>query len=236
MNYFILPGNPPAKHFYNVWANEIRERSPQSQTAVASYPLLSGCSDSQEYFRQLARSVAAQFLEFRQSAPGASALVGHSLGGYLALKIYQEMPELVDACYLFHPFLRQPEARGRFLLKLAHDLRRFSSLETWLVRARPLVGLFLPEAHRLSDEEIHVFTQLAYHEHLSIAQDRTAPLLSEELQKKLHIYSTNGDTWCPPASISMLGTGLRHVNGAASHNFVVRKSERDLVFDFLRIV
>jgi pimeloyl-ACP methyl ester carboxylesterase len=236
VNYFFLPGNPPATHFYEVWGSEVRERSPQSRTAVAKYPLVEGYGDSQKYFEHLAQNVATQFLEFRERGPGPAALVGHSLGGYLALKILQAMPEEIDACYLFHPFLRQPEARGRVLLKLAHDLRRLSSLEKWLMRAKPLVSLFLPEARHLSSEEIHVFTQLAYHEHLSIAQDLTAPLIPHDLQKKLHVYSTNGDTWCPPESISLLGTELRHVNGPASHNFVVKQAERDLVFDFLRII
>ena len=236
MNYFILPGNPPATHFYKIWGAEIRERSPRTHTAVATYPLLHGCTDSHEYFRQLTGEVANQFLAFRERAQGPSALVGHSLGGYLALKILHAMPDKIDACYLLHPFLRQPEARGRLLLKLAHDLKRLSSLEKWLVRAKPVVSLFLPEARHLSSEEIHVFTQLAYHEHLSIAQDLAAPLLSQELQKKLHVYSTNGDTWCPPASIAHLGPELRHFNGPASHNFIVKKAERDLVFDFLRLV
>ena len=41
MNYFIIPGNPPALYFYQEWQKEIKAWQPQAHVFVSEYPLLS---------------------------------------------------------------------------------------------------------------------------------------------------------------------------------------------------
>ncbi|MEO5667663.1 MAG: hypothetical protein ABIR96_06375 [Bdellovibrionota bacterium] len=233
MNLFILPGNPPALHFYELWAQEIRAQHPESKIEIAHYPLWQSEGDSHAYFRDLVAVVTKQFLEFRKREGIQASLVGHSLGGYLALKILEKVPSEVEKCYLLHPFLRQPLKRGRALLKLAYELRCHTPMEKWLVRLQPLVSLALEEASKITAEEIHVFTQLAYHEHLTISQDQSSPAVAPELLKKVFVYSTEGDIWCPPATVASLGKDVRHTVGSASHNFVVTRKNRDRVSAYL---
>jgi len=209
MNFFILPGNPPARYFYELWAAEIRERHPDARIEVAKYPLTPDIQDSRGYFRDLTNLLTKQFLEFRDREGANISLVGHSLGGYLALKVLEKIPDDVESCYLLHPFLRQPMPLGRAILKLAHTLKYLPSFEKWLVRAQPLIGSFLDEALKITSEEIHVFAQLAYHEHLTISQDLSPPDIDPHLIHKVHVYSTEGDIWCPPSTVASLGEAVK---------------------------
>ena len=51
MHFFIIPGNPPAIHFYKLWAEEIKKEFPESFITISSYPHLPVSHDSFEYFR-----------------------------------------------------------------------------------------------------------------------------------------------------------------------------------------
>jgi|GEM_PF-1149984 len=234
-NFFILPGNPPALHFYELWGQELREHNTDLKIRVARYPLATGKaeksekSDSNLYFENLTDSLIEQINEFRVAHGGNISLVGHSLGGYLALKVLNRIPDQIHACHLFHPFLRRPTPRGRVLLKVAHELHKLPSLDKWLLRIQPTLGIFMKEALSITHEEIKIFTELAFHEHLTISQDLSAPQLGEEAKSKIFAYSTKGDTWCPPQSIDSLGQGVHHVVGPAAHNFVVNRAGRDLI-------
>ncbi len=221
---------------YETWGRELRERDPGLRFRVARYPLFNPSIDTTpaQYFEALSESLAVQLQDFYAESEGGVRIVAHSFGGYLALKLLERSVERVEACYLLHPFLRQPGARGRALLRTVYALNHLPSIGDGLVGIRPFVGRFLKEARQITPEEISVFLQIAHYEHLGIVPDRSELRVPPELGAKLRVYSHPRDTWCPPESLRSLGPGVRHVVGAASHNFILRRPERDLVADFLR--
>ena len=235
MNLFLLPGNPPALHFYELWAHEIREKIPGARVEVARYPLRIERGDSTAFFERLVDDVSSQYLAYLAQTKGPASLVGHSLGGYVALKLLSRIPDRVETCHLLHPFLRRPALSGRAILKLGSTVASLPSAHKWFLRIKPMIGLFLNAAHKLTDEEIRVFAELVHHEHLSIGQDLSSPAISSELRRKVCVYSTPGDRWCPPETVASLGEGIRHVTGPGRHDFVVRRSDRDLLFEHLQI-
>jgi pimeloyl-ACP methyl ester carboxylesterase len=234
MKLFILPGNPPARHFYEVWIQELRERHPSLRAEVAHYPLQVETRDSSAYLERLADTVTEQFLAFRRSDGQPTRLVGHSLGGNLALRVLERVPGEVERADLLHPFLRRPLASARAILRIAHELyRRTPSVGDWLVRAQPVLGLLNADALKMTPDEIRVFAQIAFHEHLTIAQDTSPFDIDEALRAKLRIYSNERDVWSPPLLFAKLDVANKPFRGPALHDFIVRRAERDLVGEFL---
>ncbi len=232
MRLFILPGNPPAQHFYRIWVDELRERVPSLQAQIAFYPLqVEATSDSLAYFERLVEALRAQLHAFTEREP--ADLVGHSLGGNLALQLLERDFARVERAHLLHPFLRRPRPKARALLQLAYQVSRRAPVAEWLVRAQPWIGRFLPDAHALTADEIRVFIQLAGHEHRTIAQNRSPLLLDSALKPKLRAYTTPGDIWCPPNVVEALARGSEHMTGPVPHDFVVHRRGRDRMTAFL---
>lgn len=233
MNLFILPGNPPIRHFYQIWKDEILSQKTNLQIEIATYPHLKDVGHSKEYFEKTIASISNQIIDFQNRSKTPIALVGHSLGGFLALQVLEKNPNLVEKCFFIHPFLRRPSHSGLALLSLARALRRNQKIEKLLLHLQPQISKWMPEAAALNAEEISIFLHFAFHEYEVIGKDTSPITLNPKWLHKIFIYTTDDDIWCPESVRRQFETLATHTKGPASHAFIVHQEERKLLTDFL---
>lgn len=227
MNYFIVPGNPPALYFYQLWKQEILALAPQSAVYVSHYARLPWTRNSQQYLQQVAQIHIQQYLQFRAQVTGPIVLVGHSLGGWMALQILQELEDKVDRCILLQPFLTRPTWKGRAILSFVHSLHGERGIvEIIISQTRRLIEMFVQDLKHVTKDEVGSALSLAFHEKVVFGRAPIAPKAKLQNPKKLHFISSATDIWCPPQIVRELSQWMKHEAQIASHGFVVSSHER----------
>lgn len=226
MNLFIIPGNPPARYFYERWTDEIRCEVGQCSVYISPYPTLHKCDDSFKYMSDTAAAHAQEFLAFHRSVQGNVILVGHSLGAWMALQLLKEHDPIIEKCFLLYPFLRRPTLRGRFILKLTRHLYRIGKL---VLRYRGILERFFKDLKHVTDEELRASLAIIRHEHKVIGLHEGPVQIPEALREKLHMLYCEGDTWCPSHTINELKQWILSEKTDATHGFITSAAERAIV-------
>jgi pimeloyl-ACP methyl ester carboxylesterase len=231
VNYFLLPGNPPALHFYESWKKEILQKFPQARVQVAAYPSVAFSHDSALIMQQVLAAHLRSLEEFCGSSSRPATLIGHSLGGYFALKLSEERPELIKKAILIQPFLRAPTVRGQWILNLMKAIHPLESLKFGAVRYRKILEMFSNNLPFVSDEEIIKTFHLAAHEQTVIGQDHSPLLLGAELCRKIRVFYSANDTWCSPAVVAQLRGQVPIRECTEPHDFITQSHHRTSLFN-----
>lgn len=226
-NIFLIPGNPPALHFYKLWRDEILAVQPEAQIFIGPFPILELRQSSVDYFRAFAHELEGRFLDWQKSVTGPVALIGHSVGGYFALEILKRQHSLVEECALLFPFLKAPTRRGRSILKIVQTLQGWSRFEPLALRLHPWLSKVHGDLAKVEKTEVRACLRLAFHEQQVISRDQSALEIAPALREKLLLLYGDNDTWCPQSLIETLKTQVRsHQRVGASHAFIMYPDER----------
>jgi len=226
VNLFIIPGNPPAVHYYDLWGQELVAAGLIRAYRVSAYPRFELRTDSVDYFCRVADHHAQAFLDYCANSEDPVRVLGHSLGGSMALEILERHSALVVSCILLHPFLRAPAVRGQAILSLLRRLHYSPLFEKSLLRFRPLLQRLVSDFKNLSDEELKTFLNLAFHESVVMGSDRSPLRINPRLVSKIQLLYCQNDTWCPPETVAQLASQLSLKDCGVSHAFVVSAKER----------
>lgn len=179
---------------------------------------------------QVTEAHLANLREFHRETGQKITVVGHSLGGYFTLRMLERAPELIERAVLLHPFLRQPDPRGRWILNVASAVSPFDAFQSRLLRTRKLVEVFMRDLTHVTNEELRNMFQLAHHERRLIARDVSPVRLAPELREKVHVLYTEKDSWCSPAVIRDLEGQVALHKRAEPHGFVTDQKHRESLF------
>lgn len=234
MNLFIIPGNPPAVHFYNKWIEEIAETHPDYGAFVSAYDTNLSPS-SPRYLEAVAANHTKNLEKYYLEVKKPITVVGHSLGAWMALKTLTAHSKIIERCYLLYPFLQKPTARGRLILGLTHKFTKWRKFESAIIKSKPILSRIFTALDKVSTEEMRSTLRLAHHEHSTIAnrrspEDLAVKNLSPELAKKLRFIYCENDTWCPPELQKNLRKSLKNKKVYAKHDFIISSHERAQVF------
>jgi pimeloyl-ACP methyl ester carboxylesterase len=230
MRYLLLPGNPPAVHFYEVWKKEILRQQPGARVTISAYPLLDRHLNSVEAMKSILQVHSRCLQDFQRESGGPVTLIGHSLGGYFALKMLEENSSIVEKAILVHPFLRAPTRRGRMILNSAKTVGSISILKQGLLGSRKVLEKFLKNLSFVSDEELLKTFFIAFHENETIGKDRSPLIIAPEIRAKIRVLYTRGDTWCPPPVIADLNGQVFLKECPEPHDYVVHAQHRESLF------
>lgn len=226
-NIFIISGNPPAIHFYELWKNEIISTDPQAKVGIARFPVLEMQQESTDYFRNFALHLEQQFLDWRATIDEPVGIIGHSVGGYFALEILKRQHAVIDKVALIYPFLRAPTRRGRTILKVVQSLQRWPHFEAAALRAQPWLSRLNADLATMTALEVQACLRLAFHEQKVISKDRSELNIEASLRSKLLFLYCDEDTWCPAPLIETMKKQVQqHRRVNASHAFIVHAQER----------
>jgi pimeloyl-ACP methyl ester carboxylesterase len=112
MNIFLIPGNPPASYFYQKWLAELEQAGAFKSSHFHIYPTFKQEKNQQAYWQGV-----LNFYQEKLSNLDEVILIGHSVGGKVALDLMQKNPLNVKKCFLLFPFLRSPGPRGKLVLE-----------------------------------------------------------------------------------------------------------------------
>jgi pimeloyl-ACP methyl ester carboxylesterase len=230
MNYFIIPGNPPALHFYQIWKQEIQAAHPQTSIMISPYPRYPLKQSSEDYFKLILNFHAEQLQAFQKTVNQPVTVIGHSLGGWMALNLLSSHEASIDSCILLYPFLRAPSLKGKIILKSLHQLHKNSSFEKWVLKVRPLCEKINRDLRYVTDEELRSTLNLAHHEYVMIGKVKSLPKLDSPLYQKIRLIYCDDDTWCADQTLRNMIPYVSHLKTNAKHGFIVSKHQREVVF------
>lgn len=220
----IIPGNPPARFFYEAWKKEL-ELITHYDIVIDYYPVFENNACSQQYINDLEAFYAKNIVK---DTPGDVILIGHSFGGHIALKILEKYHEKIKRCVLLFPFLHSPGFRGRCILKILHGIHQRPLLKSGLTRLLKPASYFYNNINRLSTHELESSLNLAFHEHKTIAQKKNI-FISPELHPKITLYYTHNDTWCTKKVVTSLHPEIHTKLIDVQHDFVISSKQRKII-------
>jgi hypothetical protein len=226
MNYFIIPGNPPAVHFYKLWKKEIELFRPEAKVKICVYPRLEKENNSQVFFEKILLSHQEQLKQFYEEVQAPVTLIGHSLGGYFSLKLLEGSSDFIQQTILLHPFLRFPKKRGKLILRTVSFLEKSKTIQDLIVRKRNFLERFSDELPFVSDDELYKTFAIAKHEFKVIAQDKRPLVIDDVYRDKIRVFYHGNDTWCPPHVFKSLQTQISAVECSEPHGFITEKGLR----------
>ncbi len=234
MNVFIIPGNPPATYFYEMWGREMVDCGFAKSFKVAKYPCFEKVHSSIEYFKKVEDEHFENYKRYLESIEGPVLLVGHSLGEYFALKMLERQPELVEKCVLLHPFLRAPTSRGKNILRTVKRLRSIPFFEKVVMKSRPILERLSSDYKHLTDGELKACLNIVPHEFALLGNDKSPLAIAPNISQKLRVFYSENDTWCPTSTISQVETNVKSKNCQLSHEFIVSKSQRTRMLELIK--
>lgn len=236
MNYFLIPGNPPAVSFYKLWQDEIKAKHPFAQIRVAHYPKLQRTRNSHQAMNEILSSHLDQLNDFHREITAPITIIGHSLGGNFALKLLDVADDKIHQSILIHPFLRMPKKKGQLILKTVAALHEFQPLQKMLVTNRKILEYFSDELPHVSDEEMGNSFHIAKHESVIISPDQSPVKIDHAHRDKVLVFYHNKDTWCTPIVINQLRGQVALHECSEPHGFITNQKERQTLFDKIQMV
>ncbi len=230
MNFFIIPGNPPAVHFYELWKTEISRAMPGTLVEVSAYTSPSPGQKSKDAMNHVVNSHSNKLLELYEKSRSPIVVLGHSLGGYVALELLKRHAEIIEQVFLIHPFLRAPDTRGMSILKLATLIRNFQIIPSLIFRYRSFLENKISDLKGVTDQELLMSLEIAFHESQTIAQDQSEIEIKKNLAPKIKVFFTQNDTWCTAKVIESLRQQVFTQECLQPHGFITSKRHRqDLI-------
>ncbi|MDF1678627.1 MAG: hypothetical protein P1U32_08050 [Legionellaceae bacterium] len=215
----IIPGNPPASHFYEGWKQEI-ERITHQNVIVDYYPSFSDITCSATYLQKIEDFYASTIRHHENIT-----LIGHSFGGYIALKLLAQYSANIEQCALLFPFLHSPGIRAKCTLAALHHINSKPWLKKPLIKS---LNLLHPNMAKLTPNEIGSGLTLACHEHNTIGREKNIHI-NPQLHPKITLYYTHNDTWCSKKMLRRLPPQLRTERIDVTHDFVTHQTQRTIV-------
>ncbi len=231
MNILIAPGNPSVRHYYRVWASELKHRAPQLSVQFHGYPEIQYISDSAMYIKALVSLFEESVLSFETESP--LYLVGHSFGGNIALELLKKFPMHIEKCFLVSPFLMRPSFRGQSVLRGIRFLSESRHAVQFLAKNRRKLSSLVAEVDFLTQEEVLSAVRLARHEYFTISKRRDLKEVDGVDESKVKVFYSQGDTWCPLNTIERMQKRFEMVETSLSHDFIVSNHERGIMTDLL---
>lgn len=222
----MIPGNPPATSFYELWREEILQRFPDAQVKVSPYPLLQRSADSESAMNVVTECHISNLRKFHQETGQKANLLGHSLGGHFALKILERESDLVDKVVLLFPFLRKPESRGSLILNIFAALYPYEFLHLALMHSKEYLSRFFEDLAHVTDEELLKTLHLVKHERVIIAKNDEPVVIPQEHRAKVHVFYVKDDSWCTPKVLADLKTQVSMHERQEPHSFILKASDR----------
>jgi esterase/lipase len=231
MNYFIIPGNPPAVHFYEQWGKEIIAKEPTAKVRVSHYPRLAKNPNSESAMKEVLTAHREQLIAFYNETNSPISIIGHSLGGNIGLKIlHEDMNEVIKKVILLHPFLRSPEKNGHLILKAAAFFYGKETLQSALIKNRKFLEYLSKDLPHVTNEEIEKSFHLAKHESITIATDRSPINIHQEKRDKVSVFYSLKDTWCTVGVIKELREQVKLFECSEPHDFITSQLHRQSLF------
>jgi pimeloyl-ACP methyl ester carboxylesterase len=215
----IIPGNPPASYFYEAWKQEL-ELITHHDVLIEYYPSFNNITCSQEYLEKIEDFYAEHIKNHEKII-----LIGHSIGGHIALKLLEKYPEKIEHCVLLFPFLHSPGIRGKLMLSALHRINKRAFLKKTRFKILKLLSYFDQDIKKLKIHEIDSSLNFAFHEHKTIGRKKNIDI-DHNLNHKITVYYTNKDTWCSKNVVNNLHPEIRKKFTAINHNFVTSPEQR----------
>jgi predicted alpha/beta hydrolase family esterase len=218
-NIIVIPGNPPASYFYDAWKKEL-EQIVSNEVIIDYYPSFEATTCSMAYLKQV-----EDFYVEKIKNKDNVILIGHSIGGHIALKILEKYYDKIAHCVLLFPFLHSPGFKGKFALETVNQINKQKILKAGFIG---LLSWLNKDIKMLTKNEMKSSLNFAFHEHKTIGRKKSITI-NPKLIQKITLYYTNKDTWCSKKVAENLHPELRTEFINIKHDFVVSPAQRKII-------
>lgn len=220
--FLIIPGNPPASFYYDLWCKELKGIYPEYHFVSYAYPIQRS-QNSKDYISEIVDFYAQLILDRHADTP--ITIVGHSVGGHIAYELLKRDELSIRRSILIFPFFGKPRFVGKALLHVVSFIDRKKMIKKQLIKNKLLLSKIWKELENIKDDELISSTRLAHHEKYFF-KDFIFPKINSDQKDKVHLIYNLKDTWCTPKAINKLKNVMDSTHIDSVHDFIVFPKER----------
>jgi pimeloyl-ACP methyl ester carboxylesterase len=203
---------------------------PGAKAKVSLYPVLSKMSDSSKAMDLVLAAHLEQLHEFSETVDSPITLIGHSLGGYFAMRLLEKVRHRIQKVILVHPTLREPHLRGRVILRTLSAFYSLENLQSMFLRRRKQLEILFADLSFVTDEEILKSFHLIRHEDVIVASDRSPVVVAPGDCGKVKVFYNLRDIWCHSKVVSQLKNQVSVFECNEPHDFITQERHRRSLF------
>ena len=220
----IIPGNPCAPKYYNLWKKELEKNRNIECIVAKSEVLFDKYLNPEEYFLEL-ESYYEKFME-KYNSKNPITVVGHSIGGYFALKLLEKYPKKIQKVILIFPYLGEESEKARKKLQRVYFFNKIL-VSKFVIKYNSFFQYFIRDMKLVSKRELIIAERLAINEYLFFKKNRfNFDLVGNN--KVFLLYNEN-DEWCTNEMVEKLGLLVDSKRVEVSHKFVLDESQRKIM-------
>lgn len=227
MNIIIFPGNPPAQYYYRLWIEELKEEHPEYKYYYFDYNEPNDNLSAEENLIMMQQNLNAKVDE--ASNGEETIIIAHSFGAYFLERYYNREK---FSCLLIYPFLGRPKWRGKLTLDLAYISSPLFKIKTFQRLFNKSLNILMPATQNILPEELSKGIKTAGIEKLILRNNLRSNIV-EQIHNATLFYNLS-DTWSPPPTINFISSKMKSVEADCAHDFVLIKSERDIMTILLK--
>jgi pimeloyl-ACP methyl ester carboxylesterase len=224
---FIIPGNPAASHYYDLWIKEFKEKT-DYECFYDTFPVLKETNTPEAYLEQMIDFYESRFLSFYNGKE--ALLIGHSIGGFIASKLLERHPEKFSKVYLIFPFFGDTDFHGKAVLKTAYYVEKSKSLTNFIIKIKNSVKAILPEVSHVTSKELLTSVHFAKYEYLFFNKPSNRKINLPYKEKTTLIYNSK-DHWCTKKTREEIKTQIPSFFVDAHHKYIVFKEQREAILE-----
>ncbi len=220
----LIPGNPAIERHYRSWIKEIETQRQVEISYATSYVSFSRRLDPVEYDKAMCEHYESLLLQL--SSSDKITVIGHSVGGYFALRLLERYPGKIEKVIILFPYIGYSTIKWLRYIWPLYFIDRFFPLAEIVSSGKNFFRKWYQDTEGISNQELTAclrfgVRQCAYfNKH---AFDTRSVSLNKE---KIYFVYRENDPWCPKETIELLKPISNYKEVHLPHDFIERDNQR----------
>jgi pimeloyl-ACP methyl ester carboxylesterase len=228
----LIPGNPAVASYYLSWINEIENQNKNIEIAYStSYVVFDRKLSGSEYAKAIIEHHEKSLLALPSSEK--ITIIGHCIGGYIALKLLEKYPERIEKIIILFPYIGYSEIPSLRFIRPFNFVDRHFPLVEILARYKNVFQKWKKEVVNIPKNELIEYLRFGLRQCTYFTTYKFDPTPLSLQKDKIHFLYIQNDEWCPSTTIELLKPISHPQQVAIPHDFIVDKDQRQKMTDVL---
>ncbi|MES2408865.1 MAG: alpha/beta fold hydrolase [Patescibacteria group bacterium] len=227
--YLLIPGFPPVSEYYKEWAAEIEAKYSDVCVEYADTDLFFSKKLNYVEYNEIAIKHYENVI-LKLFSTGPVTIIGHSTGGYFALRLLERNKQKIEKIVLICPYIGNSTMNFFKYAVVTYWIDRFLPLSQSVSLFINLFKKYFKYLNELSLREINVYFRFGFKQNTYFNKTKFNTKPFEGGHDKIIFYYVKDDTWCPESTIELLKSlSCQSRELPISHGFILNKNERAIM-------
>lgn len=227
MSIIIIPGNPAVLRYYKAWQAEIDELNPDIRTnLIESEFIFDEKLSPEEYYKKIYSYYEDEFYKIYNLNHQPQIIIGHSVGGYFALRLLENHPDKIENVILLFPYLGNTSTVWTRIWSIYLKVNKNFSVINFVAKHKYYFDRLVYSLKYFTVERFKAYVRYGYKQMKYLLENPFDYSLLEKYKDKIISIHTKNDMWCPKKDVLILKGVLNSTEIKTKHAFVQYPRER----------